>query len=184
MGHNLLLTIGALLLLGTLIVSTKNLISYNEVDSRDNEYVLAAYGAAQSIIDEAKTRAFDENTVAAALIDTAGLTLQASFGREGAGETVPAVDTMVTSAPFSATYPGYPSSVRFDDLDDYHGYTRMLKAARAYEGDTVRVAVAYVSLADPGGAGTGFRTLSKRMTVTVTGKYLSRPVTLSYGFTY
>lgn len=184
MGYNSFLTIGALLLLGTLLVSTQNLISYNETDTRDNEYILAAHGAAQSIIDEAKTKAYDENSVAANVADTSGFTSAGSFGPDGVAEAVASVDTSSTASPFTAAYPGYPGAVRFDDVDDYNGYVRLLKAARGFEGDTVRVKVEYVSLSDPGGSPASGRTSCKRMTVTVTGKYLSVPVILAYGFTY
>ncbi len=184
MGYNIFLTIGALLLLGTLMVSTQNLISYNEGETLGNEYVLAAYGAAQSLIDEAKGKAYDENSVSAAVADTSGFTLAGSLGRDGGAESVPSVDTMVTSSPFSVAYPGYPSSVRFDDFDDYNGYTRLMKSARGFEGDTLRAVVSYVPLANPEAGPTGYRTMCKLITVTVTGKYLPRPVVLPYTTTY
>ena len=51
MGMNMMLTIGALVLLGTLLVSNNTLIRSQNQDSLDNEYTVAAYGVAQSIID-------------------------------------------------------------------------------------------------------------------------------------
>jgi len=184
MGYNLLLTIGALLLFGTLLVSTQNLISYNETDSLENEYILAAYGAAQTVIDEAKMKAYDENSLTNPVADTSGFTAAGALGPDGGGEAVPAVDTIVSSFPFTAQYPGYPSSVRFDDIDDYNGYTRLVGSSRGFEGDTIRVSVAYVPIDNPGAGPVGCRSLCKEMTVTVTGKYLKAPVALSYGFTY
>lgn len=184
MGYNLLLTIGALLLFGTLLVSTQNLISYNETDSMENEYILAAYGTAQTVIDEAKLKAYDENSVTTVVADTSGFTAAGALGPDGAGEAVPTVDTMVSSSPFSAQYPGYPASVRFDDIDDYNGYTRLIRTSRGFEGDTIRVSVAYVPIDNPGAGPVGYRSLCKQMTVTVTGKYLKGSVSLSYGFTY
>ncbi len=184
MGYNLFLTIGALLLLGTLMVSTQNLISYNENETLGNEYVLAAYGAAQSLIDEARGKAFDEQSVSVVVADTSGFTPAGSLGRDGGTESVPSVDTMVTSSPFSPAYPGYPSSVKFDDFDDYNGYTRLLKAARGFEGDTLRAVVSYVPLANPEAGPAGHRTMCKLITVTVTGRYLPRPVVLPYTTTY
>ena len=184
MGYNILLTIGALLLLGTLLVSTNNLISFDQGETLENEYVLAAYGAAQTIISEAKLKAFDESSVAARVADTSGLSLPEALGYDGSGELVPAADTIAASSPFSAANPGYPASVRFDDVDDYNGYKRVLRASRAYEGDTVHVQVSYVSPDDPGGGVSWARTMCKRMTVTVRGRYLPAPVTLTYGFTY
>jgi len=183
MGSNLFLTIGALTLFGTLLVSTQNLISYNEDDSLENEYILAAYGAAQTVINEAKMKAFDENSVAVSISDTTALTAPGSLGPD-AGEIVSPVDTIVSSSPFSSLYPGYPASVLFDDVDDYDGYTRPIASSRGFEGDTVRVTVEYVPLDNPDAGPAAARTFCKEMTVTVTGKYLKVPVTLSYGFTY
>lgn len=184
MGYNLFLTIGALLLLGTLMVSTQNLVSFHDSNTLANEYILAAYGAAQSVIDEARTKAYDELTLAAPAADTSGFTAVGSLGRDGSGESVPAVDTMITTTPFSAAYPGYRSAFRFDDVDDYNGYVRLVKASRGFEGDTVRVAVMYVPLDNPEAGATGFRTMCKLFRVTVTGKYLPRPVILPYTMTY
>ena len=184
MGYNTLLTIGAALLLGALAMSTTTLIWYHDTDSMENEYVLAACGAAQSLIDEAKTRAFDERCIAQPAADTSGFTLPGALGLDGSDETVPAVDTTVTSSPFSASNPGYPGSAKFDDVDDYHGYVRALRASRALEGDTLRVAVAYAPPDAPDQTSSGARTTCKRMTVTVTGKHLRQPVVLTYGFTY
>jgi len=184
MGYNLILTIAAFVLLGSLLLSTQNLISYNEQDSVENEYILAAYGAAQSVIDEAVTKAFDEASVSAGIADTGGLTPAGYLGRDGSAEAIPAVDTMITSAPFSSAYPGYRSSVLFDDVDDYDGYVRLIRAARSYEGDTVHVRVGYALAENPDLPAASIRTWCKRMTVTVTGRYLPRPITLTYGFTY
>lgn len=184
MGFNLLLTIAAFVLLGSLFLSTQNLISYNEQDTVENEYVLAAYGAGQSVIDEAMAKAFDENTIGAGIPDTGSLTGTGILGREGLAEVIPSPDTMTASAPFSAAYPGYRSAAQFDDVDDYNGYVRLVKSSRSYEGDTVRVKVVYAQLDDPGQASPGQRTWCKRMVVTVTGKYFTQPVTLTHGFTY
>jgi hypothetical protein len=74
--------------------------------------------------------------------------------------------------------------VKFDDIDDYHGYVRVMNKARALEGDTVRVSVSYADLNAPNTVLASTRSFCKRMTVTVTGKYLPRPVTLTYAYTY
>lgn len=184
MGYNTLLTVGAALLLGALTVSTRTLVWFHDTDSMENEYVLAACGAAQSLIDEAKTRAFDEKCIAQPAADTSGFTLPGALGRDGSDELVPTADTMVTSAPYSSANPGYPGAAKFDDLDDYHGYVRVLRASRALEGDTIRSTVVYANPDGPDQDSPTARTMCKRMTVTVTGKYLTRPVVLTYGFTY
>jgi hypothetical protein len=191
MGMNMMLTIGALVLLGMLFMSNNTLIRYQNQDSMDNEYTVAAYGIAQSIIDEAKLKAFDENTVAANIPDTTGLTLPANLGKDGNIEKLngnasnpDSPDTLVTSAPFSVANPGFRSAIKFDDVDDYNGYMRVMNMARALEGDTVRVTVGYGDLNSPNTSLSTTRSFCKKMTVTVTGKYLSSPVILTYAFTY
>lgn len=188
---NLMLTIGALVLMGTLLVSNNTLIRYHSVDSMENEYTVAAYGLAQSVIDEAKVKAFDERTIGAAIGDTTGLTAAGSLGKDanteklnGNGSNPDSPDTLSTASPFSAANPGFRSSVKFDDIDDYHGYVRIMQKARALEGDTVLVSVSYASGASPNTSFTSTRSFCKKMTVTVTGKYLRAPVTLTYAYTY
>lgn len=188
---NLMLTIGALVLLGTLLASQNALVLYQSKDSTENEYTIAAFGLAQSIIDEAKEKAFDEQTLVAGVPDTSGLTTPANLGKDantekinGTGSNPDAADTLTTASPFSASNPGYMSSVKFDDVDDYKGYVRILAKSRALEGDTVRVSVAYADLAAPNTTLATKRSYCKKMTVTVTGKYLPSPVTMSYAFTY
>lgn len=188
---NVMLTIGALVLLGTLLVSNNTLIRFQTQDSLENEYTVAAYGLAQSIIDEAKLKAFDERTVAANVADTSGLTAVGSLGKDdnteklnGSSTTPDSPDTLTTASPFSAANPGYRSAAKFDDIDDYIGYLRIMNASRALEGDTVRVSLAYADAASPNTTITTYRTNCKKMVVTVTGKYLPRPVTLTYAFTY
>ena len=191
MGMNLMLTIGAFVLLGTLLIANNTLIRYHSQDSLENEYTVAAYGLAQSIIDEAKTKSYDERTIGVNIADTTALTLVASLGKDanseklnGSATNPDSPDTLSTAVPFSATNPGFRSSVKFDDVDDYAGYVRIMNKTRALEGDTVKVAVVYADVNSPNTTITTYRTYCKKMTVTVTGKYLSRPVVLTYGFTY
>ena len=188
---NLMLTIGALVLLGTLLASQNALVLYQSKDSMENEYTIAAFGLAQSIIDEAKEKAFDEQTVSVGIPDTSGLTTPANLGKDanvekinGTGSNPDAADTLTTATPYSTTNPGYMSSVKFDDVDDYKGYVRVLSKTRGLEGDTVRVTVAYADLAAPNTVLTSKRSYCKKMTVTVSGKYRPSPVTMSYAFTY
>ena len=191
MGMNMMLTIGALVLLGTLLISNNTLIRSQNQDSLGNEYTVAAYGVAQSVIDEAKLKSYDERTIGVNVADTSGMTTVASLGKDATTEKLngtaanpDAVDTLTTASPFSAANPGFRSAIKFDDVDDYNGYKRALNRSRALEGDTVAVSVGYADVNSPNTAVTTYRTYCKKMTVTVTGKYLASPVTLTYAFTY
>ncbi len=188
---NLMLTIGAFVLLGTLLVANNTLIRYHSQDSAENEYTVAAYGLAQSIIDEAKLKAYDEQTIGVNIADTSGLTNVGSLGKDsnsekmnGSATNPDSPDTLTAASPFSVSNPGFRSSVKFDDVDDYNGYVRVMNKSRALEGDTVRVTVVYADVNSPNSTVTTNRTFCKKMAVTVTGKYLSSPVILTYGFTY
>jgi uncharacterized protein (DUF3084 family) len=188
---NILLTIGALVLLGTLFASQNALVLYQSQDSVGNEYTIAAFGIAQSIIDEAKLKAFDEQTTLVGVADTSSLTAVASLGKDANAEKLNGTaanpdraDTLTTASPFSAANPGFLSSVKFDDVDDYNGYVRILNKARALEGDTVRVTVAYADAASPNTVLSSRRSFCKKMTVTVSGRYLPAPVTMSFAYTY
>jgi hypothetical protein len=184
MSYNIFLTIGSFVLLGTLLLSTNNLVSYNSLDSLENEYLLAAYGAAQSVIEEARLKAFDENTKATPATDTASFTEAGSLGPDLYTEAVLPFDELSTAYPASEEYPRYRSTSAFDDVDDYNGYVRVLPQTRAYEGDTIRVTVAYADPEAPGEPAAGRRTMLKLMTVRVTNRYFSQPVELTFGFTY
>ena len=55
---------------------------------------------------------------------------------------------------------------------------------RLVEGDTVRVSVSYVDATSPNTVLSTKRSFCKKMTVTVSGKYLPAPVTMSFAYTY
>ena len=61
MGTNLLFTIFSFVLFGTLLVSDNNLVTSAIQLSSETEVSQAAFALAQSVIDEAKTKAFDRS---------------------------------------------------------------------------------------------------------------------------
>jgi hypothetical protein len=184
MGANIILAIGALIIFGTFLSSSNRLMTGNTQIAEQNEYYISAVSLAQAVIDEAKTKAFDQqtvnDTVSIALVDS--LTFQSKLGPDGATETVPKPDTLVTGAPYTASSPGYRSTYKFNDLDDYDGYHRKVNTPRA-EGFIVTVQVKYVNATDPD-VTSGIQTFCKRMRVTVTSPYMADQVQLSYAFTY
>src|ERR1041385_487752 len=173
MGLNILLTIFSFVLFGTLLVSDNNVITNNVQLVTENQYAIAAFAVAQSVIDEAGTKAFDEHTVGGIEVPDSG-SMSAVLAPESA-EIPPTMD--VTGAS------GYWSGVHFDDVDDYNGYRRAVPLAAHLQGDTVSVVVQYVSVADPESA-LAHPSYCKKMTVTVRSPYLSRPYKFSHVFTY
>lgn len=192
MGANMMLTIGSILIFGLFLSTSNKMMTGNSQIAAQNEYYVAGMSLAQSIIDEAKTKAYDEKTIDSIRTSPSSMTAVGSLGRES-GEFVPATDTLTSQAPYSLTNKGFLSTVRFDDVDDYNGYKRRVDTPRA-EKYSLTVSVAYASDTSPDS--TKFtRTFCKRMTVNVTSPYFreigqlnGKPIPdtlhLSYAFTY
>ena len=158
MGSNMVLTIGALLLFGTFLTSSNRLMTGNTQIATQNEYNVTALAIAQSVIDEAKLKAFDEQTVTQSVVSPLLLTASASLKYDGITETAPSPDTLSSL--------GYSSIRLYDDVDDYNGYTRTVNTPRA-EGYNVSVVVAYASETSPDSS-KSTQTYCKTMKVTVT----------------
>ncbi|MEI7674078.1 MAG: hypothetical protein WCK00_18400 [Deltaproteobacteria bacterium] len=173
MGGSIVLTIGSLVLLGIFLLAANTIISENAGSADQNESLLTAMSLAQSVIDEAKTKGFDEQALAGAVTSSMNLTPAASLGPEGA-EALAGADSLAAGV--------YASTSRFNDVDDYNNYTRLVNTPRA-EGYLVSVRVQYASEFSPDSVKT-FPTFCKTMTVTVSSRYLSAPVPLQYAFTY
>lgn len=191
MGANMMLTIGAILLFGIFLSSTNKLMIGNNQIASQNEYYIAGISLAQSLIDEAKTKAFDENTIGQdTMVAKSKLTAPGSLGKDGAAETFSFPDTAISSAPFSTAYKGYKSISKYDDVDDYNGYSRLVNTTRA-EGYRISATVRYGDEVNPD-ASPGVRSFCKVMVVKVTSPYFRKssdnggPDTLSlqYAFTY
>ncbi len=174
MGVNMLLTIGGIILLSTFILYANGLMFDNVEISSDNEYIITAIALGQSVIDEAKTKAFDENTVSKTVTSPAGLTAVNALGRDGSGEAVSNPDTVQED--------GAAAFTKFDDIDDYNGYVRWVNTPRA-ENYSVQAAVTYASETYPDSS-KSIQTFCKKMTVTVTSPFFPQPVILTYAFTY
>ncbi|MBI1805713.1 MAG: hypothetical protein HYR76_01525 [Ignavibacteria bacterium] len=170
---NMLLTIFSFVLFGTLLVSDNNLVSNSIQISAENEMSIAALGSAQAVIDEAKTKAFDQSTAGG--IEVADSTSMSSTLGTEAGELVSLPDTLASGS--------YRSVSVFNDVDDYNGYWRLVNVS-SNAPDTLRVVVHYTTVANPDSIVMGVKMYVKKMTVTVKSPFISRPCTLSYVFSY
>ena len=171
MGANTLLTIGGLLLVSILILSGNELITANATVAEQGEIMLTAFSLAQSVIDEAKSKSFDEKTISgtATSVDSLSTTL----GVEG-GESITMPDVESES--------GFNSSTAYDDFDDYNGYSRTVNTPRT-GGYTINVTVTYAVETNPDSSSVA-KTFCKKMTVTITSPYYNTPISLSYATTY
>jgi len=178
---NVILSIGALVIFGTFLTSSNRLMTANTMLAEQNEYYISAVSLAQSVIDEAKTKAFDERTVGNHVYTMDSLTMVSALGPD-VSEGFRNTDTLSTVAPYSPAAPGFYSNYVYNDIDDYNYYHRLVNTPRA-EGYSVMVTVKYVNEADPD-AVLAVQTFCKRMTVSVASPYMPYTVKLSYLFTY
>ena len=144
-----------------------------------NDYYL---DRAQSVVDEAKIKAFDQRTVSSGVASPASMTRWDSLGKD-AGEDIPNPDTLASSSPFTPAAPGYWSSIKFNDIDDYNDYKRIVNTPRA-EGYNVLVKVKYASPTYPDSQYASSRSYCKWMRVYVWSKYMADTVKVYYSFLY
>jgi Tfp pilus assembly protein PilX len=173
MGNSFLLILGSLLLLTLFSLASNRLIGENERIAEESEFNLTAFSLAQSIIDEAKSKEFDQHTVGAELTTPVTLTAAAQLGPDP-GEELSGAD--------STSDAGYASMTRFNDVDDYNGYHRYVSTPRA-DGYEISVQVAYASTSCPDSL-LSTPTFCKHMVVSVSSRYFSNPVTVQFAFMY
>jgi len=170
----MLLTVGAVILFGTFLISSNKLLINSIIVADESEYSMTAVSLAQSIIDEAKTKSFDEASIGKVITHRDSLTLALLLGPDTYAEQISGTDTLGSN--------GFQSMQKFDDIDDYKNYTRRVDTPEA-EGFILETTVSYVSETDPDSPQL-LRTYCKRMTVTVTSPYISREIVLSNSFAY
>jgi hypothetical protein len=154
----MLFLLGAIGIFGLSLVTANRYMVDQSEDVIRREYEYFAASLAQGYIEEAKGKAFDENTIEASPLDSTGFTLPTALLFE-----------------LLETYPN------FDDIDDYNTYADTVSTSR---GDfIVNIDVVYVEEATPEVAALT-QTYYKKMTVRVSNEFLASPVELSYIFGY
>lgn len=160
MGNNQFLALGAIILVALISLRFNTTVLENKTTEVENKVYLTAFSLADDLIEEIKQKAFDEQTVEWRAIPTDQLTTIDAFGM---------VD------------PGELSVNDFDDIDDYHNYSRPISLPHV-EDYTVSSTIDYVSASNPDQV-SNVQTYFKRVIVRVTSPYLSHPVRLSFVFT-
>ena len=159
-GSHSFLTIGAMALLALISMRFNATLLENRTTEIENKVYLTAFSLADDLIEEIKQKAFDEQTVEWKAIPVEQLTNIDAFGPVDPGESN--VNT-------------------FDDIDDYHNYSRPISLPHV-EDYTVTSTIDYVSASDQDQVSNS-QTYYKRVTVRVTSPYLSHPVKLAFVFT-
>lgn len=155
MGSQSLLSLGALILLALLSLHFNSSVLENSTTEIKDKTYLVAFSLADDLIEEIKEKSFDQTTVDFQAIALNQLTPADMLAPEG-----------VESWP------------DFNDIDDYNNYQRSVDLPNA-EGYNVSCKVNYV---DSNGNDLGTQSFFKKVTITVTSKYLSDPLYLSFIF--
>jgi hypothetical protein len=149
----MLLIIGALSLLSVLTLNVNGTFLMAINTSLEAQAQLNAYSYGQSLMDEILAKSFDEGTVAGnSVFDTDAFTQPKNFGPD-AGEMLPGIDSLNHSVDF------------FDDVDDYHAYTRVIRDS-VMDYYTITSQITYTSDQDLDSE-VSFRTYLKSITVRV-----------------
>lgn len=154
-----------LVIVGLLLFSIFMLTVYRSSTARIsltllNEATITATGIGQSLIDEIQVKAFDEKTVGTSISTPDSLTPSGSLGKD-TGETL---------------------LTHFDDVDDFHNYTRTDSLSRLGAFNS-KVTVSYVQKFTPE-VKTTTRTFSKRIDVFVMNQALTDTIKLYHIITY
>ena len=157
------LVVAAMAILATLQLSINSSIVRTFLASMDTEATIDAISIGEGMIDEAVTKNFDQITSKIKVYTTDSLTSYYSFGPDTTTEYISAYET----EPFQ-------SASHFNDLDDYHRYTRIVSSPRLGK-FTVRDSVFYVQESNKD-AFSNTNTWYKKIVVTVSHPNLVNPV--------
>ena len=166
----MLLVIGAMAILSTLTLSINSTILRGYMISYDSEATIDAISIGQAMIDEIDTQAFDSLTTGTAkVLDPSLCTSKDRLGTDLDSEKIFAAQ--VAASPDTAPY---QSLLKYNDVDDYQGYQRIVKSTHLGN-FSVRDSVFYVMESNydsPSPTPTWF----KKIEVTVTHPNLLSPV--------
>lgn len=156
----MMLTIGALVLLSTAILTMNSGFGSSGELILKSKMAVTAVSLASSIIEEASGKAFDRRTDDSVVTSTSALTPVASLGKE-TGEV-------------------YPDSI--NDFDDFNNLTK-IDAINQGGTFTTKCKVEYVLPANPDVAQTS-PTWHKKLTVTITALGMTDTIKAQYIFSY
>ena len=153
-----MLTIAAMILLAIISLRFNSAVTETSNAETNNKVYLTAFSLADNLIEEIKSKSFDQTTVNFPTTNPASLTPSDSLGPDS-GEV----------------YPYY------NDIDDYNGFQDTITAPY-FETYYVSCSVQYVSANDPDEV-SSTQTFYKKVTVTISSPYLDHSVFLSSIFT-
>jgi len=156
-----LLTIAAISLLSMITLTlNSSYLTTNQV-MIESEFSVEAVSLAESYLERAIGKNFDENGISSHLTDTKDLTKKHKLGTES-GEDPKKLNL-------------------FNDFDDFDGYTAVDSTERASY--NIAISVVYVNDNNPSII-SGSETWHKRMTITVSNQYMSTPIQSQFIYSY
>lgn len=156
----MILSIGALLLLALTVLRVNNTILQTDSVMMDSKFGILATSIATSFIEKASKKAFDANTFDDAVSSLSGLTAANGLG-PASGETTPET---------------------FNDFDDFNGYNEQISNLPSAVFD-VSCEVCYVDPTNPDGI-LNTQSWNKRMTVKVSSKSSQDTIKISTIYSY
>jgi len=160
-----MLSAGALVLLTILVINAHRLVVQSGDAAVAAEAAQVGIDLAQSLLDEIQTKKFDQFSDDSGYQPASEFTAPASLG-PGAGESFTLPDTVL-----------YRSIGKYNDVDDYHGYSRLASIGQ-FQGYQLSVTVVYVQDDDPDQV-VGYRTYTKRVQVTVSNTSYFKDMTFT-----
>ncbi len=160
----MLLSVGALVLLGTTVLTVNRSFTQQGVILEQTEVGVYAVSLATSMIEEASGMSFDQATDNSSVTTTTALTSPSSLGPETGETTSP------------------PSSANFNDFDDYNNLKMGVKIA-GVDSFTVASQVYYINPSTPD-VQSSTATFFKRIDVRVYGTTTADTIKMSYVFSY
>jgi len=151
-----LLTIAAISLLGMITLTlNSSYLTTNQV-MVESEFSVEAVSLAESYLERAIGKTFDEKSITAQINNTSDLS---KIGRET----------------------GEKDLVDFDDFDDFHGFIVKDTTERAVY--NVAISIVYVNESKPDIKASG-KTWHKKMNITVSNEFMKTPISMHYVFSY
>ncbi|HOJ03415.1 MAG TPA: hypothetical protein PK916_05380 [Bacteroidota bacterium] len=158
-GVQMMLVLGAMILLSMVVLTINRAKLFSEQQISQSEYTIAATSVGQGLLNEISSKSFDAATVSKPDAEVSTFTAPGSLGRNS-----------------SEIYPN------FNDVDDYHRFSRTYSTPRA--GDfNVTASVHYINTSQPN-TPVNYRTRTKRVTVVVSSPFMEQPVTLFHYFSH
>lgn len=154
-----LLTLGGMMLLGLLVLRMTTSFATTSDVLAETKYGVLATSIASSVIEEAKGKSFDEETIDNGIDNVLNMTSAVGLGKES-GETYPA----------------------FDDFDDFNNFT-MVDSSMPSAVFTISCKVCYVEPNDPD-TKVNYQTWNKRLDVSISSISMLDTIRMSTVFSY